>query len=201
MATVIDTLFLELGIDSGKFGTQAKEAENRLDRMSASFGRAEKSAAKSSKGLEKQAVQSAKSTKQAKNLTQAVGALTKGFFAFTALVMGSNALDKMIREGAQANVELDNLSRNIGISRNQLQAWGGMAEMAGGSAEGMKGSLAGLSMASPASPLWATRPWCRFSTLSAWPCATQTAKHATSTASCWIWPTAFSKWTGCRPTI
>ncbi|WP_053088249.1 hypothetical protein [Neisseria elongata] len=146
MATVIDTLFLELGIDSGKFGTQAKETENRLDRMSASFGRAEKSAAKSSKGLEKQAAQSAKSTKQAKNLTQAVGALTKGFFAFTALVMGSNALDKMIREGAQANVELDNLSRNIGISRNQLQAWGGMAEMAGGSAESMKGSLAGLSM-------------------------------------------------------
>lgn len=146
MATVIDTLFLELGIDSGKFGTQAKEAENRLDRMSASFGRAEKSAAKSSKGLEKQAVQSAKSTKQAKNLTQAVGSLAKGFAAFTALVMGSNALDKMIREGAQANVELDNLSRNIGMSRNQLQAWGGMAEMAGGSAEGMKGSLAGLSM-------------------------------------------------------
>ena len=146
MATVIDTLFLELGIDSGKFGTQAKEAENRLDRMSASFGRAEKSAAKSSKGLEKQAVQSAKSTKQAKSLTQAVGSLAKGFAAFTALVMGSNALGKLIREGAQANVELDNLSRNIGMSRNQLQAWGGMAEMAGGSAEGMKGSLAGLSM-------------------------------------------------------
>lgn len=146
MATVIDTLFLELGIDSGKFGTQAKEAENRLDRMSASFGRTEKSAAKSSKGLEKQAAQSAKSTKQAKSLTQAVGSLAKGFAAFTALVMGSNALDKMIREGAQANVELDNLSRNIGISRNQLQAWGGMAEMAGGSAESMKGSLAGLSM-------------------------------------------------------
>lgn len=146
MATVIDTLFLELGIDSGKFGTQAKEAENRLDRMSASFGRAEKSAGKSSKGLEKQAVQSAKSTKQAKSLTQAVGSLAKGFAAFTALVMGSNALDKLIREGVQANVELDNLSRNIGMSRNQLQAWGGMAEMAGGSAEGMKGSLAGLSM-------------------------------------------------------
>ena len=146
MATVIDTLFLELGIDSGKFGTQAKEAESRLDRMSASFGRAEKSAAKSSKGLEKQAAQSAKSTKQAKSLTQAVGSLAKGFAAFTALVMGSNALGKLIREGAQANVELDNLSRNIGMSRNQLQAWGGMAEMAGGSAEGMKGSLAGLSM-------------------------------------------------------
>lgn len=146
MATVIDTLFLELGIDSGKFGTQAKEAENRLDRMSASFGRAEKSAAKSSKGLEKQAAQSAKSTKQAKSLTQAVGSLAKGFAAFTALVMGSNALDKLIREGAQANVQLDNLSRNIGMGRNQLQAWGGMAEMAGGSAEGMKGSLAGLSM-------------------------------------------------------
>lgn len=146
MATVIDTLFLELGIDSGKFGTQAKEAENRLDRMSASFGRAEKSAAKSSKGLEKQAAQSAKSTKQAKSLTQAVGSLAKGFAAFTALVMGSNALDKMIREGARANVELDNLSRNIGMGRNSLQAWGGMAEMAGGSAEGMKGSLAGLSM-------------------------------------------------------
>ena len=32
------------------------------------------------------------------------------------------------------------------MSRNQLQAWGGMAEMAGGQADAMRGSLAGLSM-------------------------------------------------------
>lgn len=146
MATVIDTLFMELGIDSSKFSREAKQAVSKLDDMTEAFEKAEAKTGKSGKGLDKHAEKVKQNVKQAKNLTEAMGKVAKGAAALFALVTGSNALDKLIREAAEANVQLDNLSRNIGMSRNQLQAWGGMAEMAGGSAEGMKGSLAGLSM-------------------------------------------------------
>ena len=146
MATVIDTLFMELGIDSSNFSREAKQAVSKLDDMTEAFEKAEAKTGKSGKGLDKHAEKVKQNVKQAKNLTEAMGKVAKGAAALFALVTGSNALDKLIREAAEANVQLDNLSRNIGMSRNQLQAWGGMAEMAGGSAEGMKGSLAGLSM-------------------------------------------------------
>lgn len=146
MATVIDTLFMELGIDSSKFSREAKQAVSKLDDMTEAFEKAEAKTGKSGKGLDKHAEKVKQNVKQAKNLTEAMGKVAKGAAALFAIVTGSNALDKLIREAAEANVQLDNLSRNIGMSRNQLQAWGGMAEMAGGSAEGMKGSLAGLSM-------------------------------------------------------
>lgn len=146
MATVIDTLFMELGIDSSKFIRQAGQAVSKLDDMTGAFEKAEAKTGKSGKGLDKHAEKVGQNVKQAKNLTEAMGKVAKGAAALFALVTGSNALDKLIRETAEANVQLDNLSRNIGMGRNSLQAWGGMAEMAGGSGEGMKGSLAGLSM-------------------------------------------------------
>jgi|GEM_PF-740652 len=146
MATVIDTLFMELGIDSSKFSREAKQAVSKLDDMTEAFEKAEAKTGKSGKGLDKHAEKVKQNVKQAKNLTEAMGKVAKGAAALFALVTGSNALDKLIRETTEANVQLDNLSRNIGMSRNQLQAWGGMAEMAGGQADAMRGSLAGLSM-------------------------------------------------------
>lgn len=146
MATVIDTLFMELGIDSSKFSREAGQAVSKLNDMTGAFEKAEAKTGKSGKGLDKYAEKVKQNVKQAKNLTEAMGRVAKGAAALFTLVTGSNALDKLIREAAEANVQLDNLSRNIGMGRNSLQAWGGMAEMAGGSAEGMKGSLAGLSM-------------------------------------------------------
>lgn len=146
MATVIDTLFMELGIDSSKFSREAKQAVSKLDDMTEAFEKVEAKTGKSGKGLDKHAEKVKQNVKQAKNLTEALGKVAKGAAALFALVTGSNALDKLIRETTEANVQLDNLSRNIGMSRNQLQAWGGMAEMAGGQADAMRGSLAGLSM-------------------------------------------------------
>ena len=146
MATVIDTLFLELGIDASRFGSQAAQTENRLNRMGGAFSQTEQRAGAMGRSLDRTAAQAGRSARQARTAAEAFAMLGKRFAAFTALVMGSNALGKLIRESAQASVELDNLSRNIGMNRNQLQAWGGMAAVAGGSADAMKGSLAGLSM-------------------------------------------------------
>ena len=42
MATVIDTLFLELGIDSSKFSGEAAKAEKQYDRLERSVSKVEK---------------------------------------------------------------------------------------------------------------------------------------------------------------
>ena len=146
MATVIDTLFLELGIDASRFGSQAAQTENRLNRMGGAFSQTEQRAGAMGRSLDRTAAQAGRSARQARTAAEAFAMLGKRFAAFAALVMGQNALDRLIRQTAEANVQLDNLSRNIGMNRNQLQAWGGMAAVAGGSADAMKGSLAGLSM-------------------------------------------------------
>ncbi len=146
MATVIDTLFLELGIDASRFSSQAIQTENRLNRMGGTFSRTEQRANAMGRSLDRTASQAGRSARQARTAAEAFATLGRRFAAFAALVMGQNALDRLIRQAADANVQLDNLSRNIGMNRNSLQAWGNIATMAGGNAEGMKGSLAGLSM-------------------------------------------------------
>lgn len=146
MATVIDTLFLELGIDTSRFGSEAKDAAAKLDGMTAAFGKTEAAAVRGGKSLDKHAAKVRHSGKQARTLAEALGTAAKGFAAFGALVMGSNALDRLIRDTAAANVQLDNLARNTGMNRHALSAWGGMAQMTGGSAEGMNASLQNLSM-------------------------------------------------------
>lgn len=146
MATVIDTLFLELGIDASRFSSQATQTENRLNRMGGAFSRTEQRSNAMGRSLDRTAAQAGRSARQARTAAEAFATLGKRFAAFAALVMGQNALDRLIRQTADANVQLDNLSRNIGMNRNSLQAWGNIATMAGGNAESMKGSLAGLSM-------------------------------------------------------
>lgn len=157
MANVIDTLFLELGIDMSRFSSDGKEAIGTLDRMTDSFEKTEKQSAKTGarlgeelaktgKHLAVQEKQTGKNAKQAKNLSSAFGSVVKGLAAFGALVMGSNAFDKLAQQTSAANVQMDNLSKNIGMSRNALSSWGGMAAMFGGSAEGMTADLANLSM-------------------------------------------------------
>ena len=140
MATVIDTLFLELGIDSGKFGTQAKEAENRLDRMSASFGRAEKSAAKSSKGLEKQAAQSAKKH-QAGQKPDAGGRLpSKGLCRLHRLGDGFKRTDKMYSGRCAGQRRTGQPVPQHRHQRNNVQAWGEWRKWPAEARRALKGS-------------------------------------------------------------
>ncbi len=146
MANVIDTLFLELGIDASGFGPRAQEAVGQLERMTDAFAETEKQAAKTGKGLQQQSGQAQKSARQNKDLGDTVGKLAKGFAAFFSMIAGSNALDQLVQETAAANVALGNLSQNLGVSQRKLSEWRGMAAMASGSADGMLGSLQYLSM-------------------------------------------------------
>lgn len=138
MATVIDTLFLELGIDASKFSAEAEAATEKLGKMEKAFDKSEAAA-------KKKAEQAKKNEAQFKQLEKSIGGLVKGFASFTALLLGSTGLTKLATDAAQANRELDNLSKNLGVSSKELAAWQGAAGMAGGSAEGLSGYMQSLS--------------------------------------------------------
>lgn len=152
MATVIDTLFLELGIDSSKFSGEAAKAEKQYDRLERSVSKvekAEKNAAKTTKenseARRKSVVDTQKADVSMQGLLRTVNASIKGFAAFTGLLLGASGLSKLALDAAKANRELDTTAKNIGMARKELSAWQGAAEMAGESANGMSGYMKTLS--------------------------------------------------------
>ena len=119
MATVIDTLFFELGINTSKFRGEASKATKSMDEM-------EKGAKKT-----------------AKSFDIAAGKLV----GFISAAIVSTGLKKLIDDVTELNQKLDTTSKNLGMSARTLAEWGGMAEMAGGSAGGMKNALQSISKA------------------------------------------------------
>ena len=145
MSNVIDTLFLELGIDTTQFSEAAQNAINKLGEMEQSFDRSEQAAKNNEKQQKKSAEQQKKSNEQLDKLHKSIGAITKGFAAVTAVLMGASGLTKLATDAAKANQELDNLSKNLNTSSKEMAAWQGAAGMAGGSAAGMSGYMQQLS--------------------------------------------------------
>lgn len=152
MATVIDTLFLELGIDSSKFSGEAAKAEKQYDRLERSVTKvekAEKTAAKTTKesaeARRKSVVDTQKADASMQGLLKTVNASIKSFAAFTGLLLGASGLSKLATDAAKANRELDTTAKNLGMARKELSAWQGAAEMAGESANGMSGYMKTLS--------------------------------------------------------
>ena len=152
MATVIDTLFLELGIDSSKFSGEAAKAEKQYDRLERSVAKvekAEKTAAKTTKesaeARRKSEVDTQKADASMQGLLKTVNASIKSFAAFTGLLLGASGLSKLATDAAKANRELDTTAKNLGMARKELSAWQGAAEMAGESANGMSSYMKTLS--------------------------------------------------------
>lgn len=152
MATVIDTLFLELGIDSSKFSGESAKAEKQYDRLERSVSKvekAEKNAAKTTKenseARRKSVVDTQKADASMQGLLKTVNASIKSLAAFTGLLLGVSGLSKLALDAAKANRELDTTAKNLGMARKELSAWQGAAEMAGESANGMSGYMKTLS--------------------------------------------------------
>lgn len=146
-ATVIDTLLLEIGIKD-QFSSQTKKVESSLEKI-------EKLEAKRNKAVKKSAQEQEKATKEIinqnkkaeesiKSLCQTYEHFEKILQSVAATVMSALGVE-FVHQVAKANVELDNLSQNMGISRQDLQAWQGVAKMTGGSTEGITSSINALS--------------------------------------------------------
>ncbi|ULJ66169.1 transglycosylase SLT domain-containing protein [Wielerella bovis] len=145
MSNVIDTLILELGIDSKQFETQAAQTEKRLEQVEKSLEKSEKATAKNEKQLKKHSEQQKKATSQVEKLINGFKKLAKELAALTTVLLSASGLAKLAADASKANQELDNLAKNMNTSRRELAAWQGAANMAGGSASGMAGYMQQLS--------------------------------------------------------
>lgn len=152
MATVIDTLFLELGIDTSKFSGEAAKAEKQQEKLEQAIAKtedAEKNATKAANenavARKKNAAEQKKADEQLQQLGKDIAVVARGFMAFTGMLLGASGLSKLAADAAKANVELDNAAKNLNMSRKELSAWKGAADMAGGSADGMAGYMQTLS--------------------------------------------------------
>lgn len=150
MANVIDTLFFELGI-TGDFASEANQAvvatenvEKAVKKVERSAKKTEKSIKHLEKSLDKKEKQDKKNEIAAKNMLEVFGKFTKAVKSLSAAI-ALLGLSKLADDAAKANIELDNLAKNMGTSRETLQAWQGAAEMSGGSADSVTSSLSSLS--------------------------------------------------------
>lgn len=73
--------------------------------------------------------------------------LTKSATKFLAVIGGTYEIKKFIQNQIEANSALDRLSQNLNTSAQNLQTWSNAAELAGGSGQGLQGSLMMLSRA------------------------------------------------------
>ena len=130
MATIIDSLLVKLGLDSSEFNAGKtkvdkglKETGNEADKTGAKFKKAGKDGAAS--------------------FTNVAASAAK----FLALIGGTVAVKRFIEQTVESSAALDRLSKNLQENVSSVSAWSNAAEQAGGSAEGLQGTLDMLSKA------------------------------------------------------
>ena len=130
MATIIDSLLVTLGLDPSGFNAGKAEVDkglkdtgNEADKTGDKLKGAGK---KGAEGYENVAKSAAK---------------------FLALIGGTMAVKRFIEQTVESSAALDRLARNLNENVNAVSAWSNAAEVAGGSASGMQGSLDMLSQA------------------------------------------------------
>lgn len=138
MATIIDALVVTLKLDKGKFSNDAKKATTESDRLAAAID--DLTAAIKGQGDETK-----KAKKKQDDFTKSVNNGIKAVGAFFTTILVSSGLSKLISEIGRTNDQLYFLSKNLGMSATEIKKWQNMAEMSGGSADGMAASMSNLS--------------------------------------------------------
>jgi soluble lytic murein transglycosylase-like protein/prefoldin subunit 5 len=127
-ATLIDSLFVSLGLDASAFQKGAKQTSADVDKV-------RKDTEKASKDIEAAGKRAANFFGEVKN--QAL--------ALAAVFMGGLGLKDFISQTASADAASGRLAANLGMTTRELDAWRGAARRAGDTAEGMDSALQGVS--------------------------------------------------------
>lgn len=128
MATIIDSLLVKLGLDSSEFDAKKSKVDKGLKDTG---GEADKTGAKLKKS--------------GKDGAEGFENVAKSAAKFLALIGGTMAVKRFIENQIEANAVLDRFAQNLNQSANSISAWGNAAELAGGSAEGLQGTMDMLS--------------------------------------------------------
>lgn len=126
MPTIIDSLLVKLGFESSGFERGKNKVKQGLREISDEANKTNKSVKDSEKEFDK---------------------LTKSATKFLALIGGTLAVKAFISQTVESNAALDRLAKNLGVGADTISAWGNAAELAGGSASGLQGTLDMLSRA------------------------------------------------------
>lgn len=127
MATILDSLVIELGLDPTKLNKGQQQAL-------ASFKKTQEEALKSGKAIES----------AAGRVTQYLGKMRTQAVMFAAAAFGANGIREFVQQVTTSNAALDRSARMLGTTTEGLSLWRGAAVLAGGTAQGMQASIAGL---------------------------------------------------------
>lgn len=128
MATIIDSLLVKLGLDSSEFAA----GKNKVDKGLKDTGNeAEKAGAKLKK--------------TGKDGAEGFNKVAKSATKFLAIIGGTVAIKRFVSDMIESNAALDRFSQNLNRSVSDISAWSNAAELAGGSAEGLQGTMDMLS--------------------------------------------------------
>lgn len=127
MATILDALVVTLGLDASKFRAGQKTA-------SADLTRTKEDANRAAKEIEASGKQAAEFFTRLRN--EAI--------ALFAIFVGASGLKDFIQGTVRAEASTGRMAKNLGMATEQLSAWEGAAQRAGGSADGMDGTMRGL---------------------------------------------------------
>lgn len=127
MATIIESLLVELGIDPAGMTKGQKESTDSLKKL-------EESANKTMKTLET----------QSKKAGIAIAKLRNNLIAALTVFTAGTGLKQFFTQTTDADAATGRLARNLEMSVGELTAWQGVAERAGGTADGMANSMQGL---------------------------------------------------------
>jgi len=124
MATVIDALIVTLGLDSSGFKKGEKEAADAQKRF-----------------VRESEVSAKQIAAQAKIMSEGFRRVRNELLGLFAVAIGANGLKDFISNTVKGQAELGYLSKNLGMSARELDAWGKTVKTVGGSAEGFQTSL------------------------------------------------------------
>lgn len=135
----------KMGMDDGLFNILAEGKESAASKLNiAGLDLEQKKRSELEKLKQQGEKQSQKNVKVAKDLLESVTKFTKVLGALGTMVMAGVGFERLIEDMANFNKELDNTSKNIGVTSTALTNWRGAAALAGGSAEGMTSFLGQL---------------------------------------------------------
>lgn len=128
MATIIDSLLVKLGLDSSEFNAGKSKVDKGLKDTGSEADKT-----------------GAKLKKTGKDGAEGFETVAKSAVKFLALLGGTMAVKRFAEQMIESSAALDRFSKNLGDSANTVSAWSNAAELAGGTAEGLQGTMDMLS--------------------------------------------------------
>lgn len=129
-STTIDSLVVKLGLDASDFQKGSKEVGKELDNARKTTDRTARDISASGK-----------------RAAEFFGQLEKAALKFFAVITVGRGLSDFTRTIIQTGAQLDRMAGYLGTSADRLSRWQGAVRQSGGTAEGLMGTMQGLSSA------------------------------------------------------